>query len=301
MSVTAASPLPRWDMEVVYPGLDSPEYQNDFQRVAAGIRNLKEVFDGHSIDGGEPYPGDCVSAFEDALAALNRLQEQLEIVEAYTSCVLTTDTRDALAQARYSELNVQQAELRKLQTRFTAWVGTLDVEDLLARSAAARDHEYALRKAKVQARHLMSPPEESLAADLGLTGHTAWSNLHSDMTSQLEVEIAGQKLPMSAVRNLAVDKDRETRRKGHEAELAAWKRVEVPLAAAMNSIKGEIGALCRRRGWSSPLEEALFHANIDRQTLDAMLEAARESFPTFRRYLRAKARALGVERLAWYD
>ena len=31
------------------------------------------------------------------------------------------------------------------------------------------------------------------------------------------------------------------------------------------------------------------------------MEAARDSFPDFRRYLRAKARALGLEQLAWYD
>jgi len=40
---------------------------------------------------------------------------------------------------------------------------------------------------------------------------------------------------------------------------------------------------------------------VDRPTLDAMMGAARESFPDFRRYLRAKARALGLPALAWYD
>src|SRR5437763_16090664 len=34
---------------------------------------------------------------------------------------------------------------------------------------------------------------------------------------------------------------------------------------------------------------------------DAMLTAAHESFPDFRRYLHAKARVLGLPRLAWYD
>jgi oligoendopeptidase F len=36
-------------------------------------------------------------------------------------------------------------------------------------------------------------------------------------------------------------------------------------------------------------------------TLDAMLGAAREYFPVFRRYLKTKAHALGLPRLAWYD
>ena len=69
----------------------------------------------------------------------------------------------------------------------------------------------------------------------------------------------------------------------------------------MNSIKGEGNTLAARRHWQTPLDAALFEANIDRQTLDAMLEAARAAFPDFRRYLGAKARALGLPVLAWYD
>jgi pepF/M3 family oligoendopeptidase len=117
------------------------------------------------------------------------------------------------------------------------------------------------------------------------------------------VEIDGetQTLPMSAVRNLAFAADRELRRRAYDAELASWEKVAVPLAAAMNGVKGEVATLARRRGWDSPLEAALFDNGIDRPTLDAMLEAAWAAFPDFRRYLKAKARGLGLERLAWYD
>src|SRR5204862_3152532 len=57
----------------------------------------------------------------------------------------------------------------------------------------------------------------------------------------------------------------------------------------------------QRRGWPDDLEPALFANNIDRATLDAMHAACRESFPDFRRYLRAKGRRLGTTSLAWYD
>jgi pepF/M3 family oligoendopeptidase len=146
---------------------------------------------------------------------------------------------------------------------------------------------------------------EGLASDLELTGVVAWTKLHGNVTSRLEVpvEIHFQEhtLPVSAVRALAHDKERAVRRDAYLAELTAWKGVETPLAAAMNSIKGEVGLLSRRRGWDSPLDEALFGANVDRQTLEAMLSASRASFPIFRRYLKAKARVLGVEKLAFFD
>jgi oligoendopeptidase F len=119
----------------------------------------------------------------------------------------------------------------------------------------------------------------------------------------VELEVEGQLRiwPMSAIRNMAYDEDRDLRRRAYEAELVAWKRAAVPLAAAMNGIKGEVNVLARRRKWPSPLDATLFNNRMDRAMLDAMLAAARAAFPDFRRYLHAKAKALHLQRLAWYD
>ncbi|HEV2662903.1 MAG TPA: M3 family metallopeptidase [Ktedonobacteraceae bacterium] len=106
---------------------------------------------------------------------------------------------------------------------------------------------------------------------------------------------------MSVVRNLAYDADRTVRQRAYRAELAGWERVALPLAAALNSIKSEVLVVAQKRRWASPLDASLFASSIDQQTLDAMFSAARSSFPDFRRYLRAKARSLGLEKLAWYD
>src|SRR6185437_5339970 len=145
--------------------------------------------------------------------------------------------------------------------------GALVVEGLIAQSPVARDHAYMLRLTKLEAAHQMSPAEEALAAELRPSGG-GWGKLHSTVTSQLSVTVAlpdgPRELPMSAVRNLAYDADREVRRRGYEAELAAWERAAVPLAAALNSIKGEVNTLSRKRGWESPLEATLFDAHIDR-------------------------------------
>jgi oligoendopeptidase F len=224
---------------------------------------------------------------------------------AYLASFISTNSRDDVAQARMSELERHEVTLSQLGTRFTAWIGGLDVDALRAASAVARDHQYMLEKARIRATHLMPPPEEALAAELSLSGSTAWEKLYENVVSQLMVPIdlpAGpERMGMPAVRNLAYDANRDLRRRGYEAELAAWEGAAVPIAAALNSIHGEVLTLSARRHWESPLDAALFNNNIDRATLDAMMTAARESFPDFRRYLRAKARALGVSRLAWFD
>lgn len=299
--------LPHWDMTVVYPGLDSPEFAAGFSSVAEDIGNLATLFDQEHIGKRDPQPLDdaTVQTFERVIGRYNILLASYRTLSAYIHAFVATDSRDNLAQRKYSELQSHSVKLYQLGTRFTAWIGSLDVEGLIQRSAVAAEHAYALRQAKTESEHLMSPAEEALAAELNVTGGSAWGKLHSNVTSQLSVsiEIDGTitHLPMSVVRNMAADENRETRRRAYEAELAAWEQVAVPLGLAMNSIKGEVNTLSAHRGWATPLDEALFDASIDRETLDAMFTAARESFPDFRRYLHAKARTLGLPALAWYD
>ena len=309
VSAPAAAPgaLPRWDMSVVYPGLDSPEFAEGFAAVVRGIVELERLFDAEGVGQREetPLEAGTVGAFERVLARFNAVLEEVETLGAYVYAFVATDSRDDLAQAKLSELQQHEVRLAKLGTRFTAWVGSLDVEALIGRSTAAADHAFPLRQAKREAAHLMSPAEEELAAELQPAGGTAWSKLYNNVASQILVRFERdgetRELPMSAIRNLAFESDREVRRRGYEAELAAWRTAAVPLAAAMNGIKGEVNALSARRGWETPLDAALFHSHIDRQTLDAMFAAAREAFPDLRRYLRAKARAIGLPALAWYD
>jgi pepF/M3 family oligoendopeptidase len=294
-------------MTTVYPGLDSPEFDAGFRSVVGAIARLGELFDQHGIAKRQPAPLDeaTVQALEAVVRAMNAVLDEMRTVNVYINSFVSTDSRHNLAQARQSELQQHAVRLTMLGTRLTAWIGSLDVEALLARSALAREHAFMLRKGKIEAAHQMSPAEEELATEMRLTGSTAWQKLHGNFTSQLlvKVELDGkvQELPMSVVRNLASDPQREVRRRAYEAEIAAWRSAAVPLAAALNSIKGATNLLSKRRQWDSPLEAALFENNIDRPTLEAMMAAAHESFPDFRRYLRAKARALGLPVLAWYD
>lgn len=302
------STLPHWDMTPVYPGLDSPEFAAGFERTMQAVQDLVALFDAQGIERpAAPPPVDeaLVERFETVLRAYNATMEQLNTLRAYITGFVATDSRNLVAQARQSELQQRSLPVQQLSKRLVAWLGALDTEALLARSALAQAHAYTLRAARTWAAHQLSPAEEALVTELQLTGSSAWAKFYSTYTSQITVEVAlpdgPQTLPISAVRNLAFDPDREVRRRAYEAELHAWETHALPIASAMNSIKGETLRLAHKRGWASPLDQVLFENAMDRATLEAMQTAVQEALPDFRRYLHAKARALGLERLAWYD
>ncbi|HET9109856.1 MAG TPA: M3 family oligoendopeptidase [Ktedonobacterales bacterium] len=306
--MSAAPALPRWDVSTVFPSLESPEFAAGFADIVRRVDELASLFDQLRVERPATTPAlddATTAAVERAITALNETLLPYRTLSAYIYSFVATDSRNTGAQARQSELQRQSVRLAQLRTRFTAWIGAMDVEGLIARSEVAREHAFILREAKTFSTRLMSPDEEALASELNVSGGAAWAKLHATITSQIAatVTVDGEprELSMSMLRNLAFNHDRTVRRQGYEAELAAWERNATPLASALNSIKGQVNTLTRRRGWPSPLDAALLEYRIDRATLDAMLTAARESFPDWRRYMRAKAQALGLDRMAWYD
>ena len=298
------SNLPRWDMTPFFPGLDSPEFVEAVNQVGVSAdlleRNIAAVVEGAPIDEA------AVAAYEAIQSNINDITEQMVLVQSYTYGFLSVNSRDELAQARSSEMQLIMARLSKAQTRVTVWVGSLDVEVLIMRSPVAAEHAFLLRKSRIEAQHMMSQGEEDLAADLTISGGSAFGKLHADLSSQIIAHVEKQPgefedLPISEVRNLAMDADRSVRKRAFEAEIEAWKHWSTPMAATLNGVKGEHGTIAARRGWDQVLDESLFQNHVDRKTLDAMMGAARDAFPDIRRYLKAKAKALGLEQLAWYD
>lgn len=303
----AIETLPRWSLDRLFPSVEGPEYGAAVESVVRSLADLGALMDARGVDPGDSLAvtPQVVAALEEVLAHVNDLSEEMRRVLVYPTLLAATDTRNEGAKARLSEVQTRLVGFETLMKRFTAWVGSLDVEALIAASPLAAAHAYPLRHMHEAARHLMSQPEEDLATQLNLASGRAWNKLWIDLSSQAKVEVTldGERrtVPMTVARRLATNPDPAVRQSAYEGELRAWESLAVPMAACLNSVKGEVITLARRRGWADPLEATLFQSRIDRPALDAMLEAVVESFPDFRRYLRAKARLLGRERLSWHD
>ncbi|MGE0794301.1 MAG: M3 family oligoendopeptidase [Acidimicrobiia bacterium] len=306
--VDVAPALPTWDLSTWFDGLDSPRFAAAHEAVGAGITRLVALYDRHDVRGtadGSTRPVDAaaVAAVDEVLAETNALLAELHVVDAYVYSFVSTDARDDLAAGLDSQLRSMQVPLAPLRSRLDAWLASFGAEPLVAASPLAADHAHLVRRAETGARHQMTEAEEVLAAQLDVTGGSAWTQLHGDVSSRLTATVDGEELPITAVRNLAFDPDPGRRRRAYDAELAAWDTVAVTLAACMNGVKGQTRALNERRGWEDALAPALFGNAVERPVLEAMQRAAEASFPDFRRYLGAKARLLGHGDgvLPWWD
>ncbi|MER3462360.1 MAG: oligoendopeptidase F [Armatimonadota bacterium] len=293
--MSTVAELPRWDLDPLFPGLESEKLKQAWASLQTHLSELKTFFDAHQITRRPTRPEDKQN-FHALLERLNAFGEELSPLYAYVSMMVDSNSSDTAAQAKLSELELLYVEFQKLRPRLTAWLGGLDAE-----AVGAGEYQILLDEAKVQAEHQMSEAEEILASELALSGSRGWVKLHTNLTSQITALVGGEELPVTAVRNLATNPDEATRRAAFEAELLAWKANEIAVAAALNGYKGEVSTLNRKRGWEDDLAPSLFENRISRGTLEAMQAAMVASFPDWRRYFAAKAKALGKGRLEWWD
>lgn len=305
--------LPHWDLSNVYEGLETADFRRAVEELRAGLDRMDEFLEEQRIAKGGAVPataGDLAAILSEYLEGMNDLLRLYGTLRSYVYSFVSTDSFNTTAKRIDSELELLGVRLRRQEVYFRGWIGTVD-EDPAALAAAeahsttVKEHAFYLGETAEQSRYLMSAEEEILAAELATSGASAWSRLHGVVTSQVQAPFKRngkvEELPVTVIQNYYHDPDESLRRQAYETELAAWEGVREPLAACLNGVKGAVNTLDRRRGRRDALHRALDQARIDRETLEAMLGAMRDSFPAFRRYWQNKARRLGKEKLPWWD
>ncbi len=300
--------LPHWQLTSIFPGLASPEFTQAKLELKEGLTELGRLMDEQQVRAQTSVPVNAETAalFDDLITRFNDVVTRFATIFPYLAGFTATDAFNDQAQAETSALGPLSSKLSFLSVRLTAWVGALDADDLIEMSEVAKAHSYFVRRSREEAQHLMGEEAEELLSALNPSSGRAWAKLHSDMISRstLTKTLPGRaeaEYPLTELRNLQSDPDPDVRKAAFDAELELLSQNAVPFAAAMNSIKAQVSETSTRRGYATALDEALFSSHITHKSLDAMQTACRESFPVFRRYLKAKAKFLGKDTLAWYD
>ena len=281
-----------WDLTVLYQDLNDPQIEKDFAR-------LKSLCDS----AGALMQGEAQTALENACDAMEEISRLTSSLGSFASLTLATDATNERAQQLMDRVMVFSVQLNLLSSALVRYIGGIEnLDALIEKSEKLRQVDFFLRKSREEAAHLMDPAIEEWMLKMGLTGGEAFSTLRDKLDATLTVDYRGESLPLAAVRSKAYDPDPQVRKDAYEAELKAYGKIEIPMSFCLNGIKGEGLTLIEAKHFDSILDETLFHSNMDRQTLDAMLQAIRESLPAFRRYLRKKGELLGHKNgLPFYD
>ena len=285
-----------WDLSILYGGFDDPAYDADFKALESEISQIEKLAsEAKSAD-----KKALLISFITKSEAITELASKLIAFANLRYSANTADTDAASALGRVMALISATAAPSAALGKIIA--GIEELEQLVDETPELRDYKYYIMNIKRDSKYLLSEGEETVFAKLNISGASAWSDLQSSLTSSVKATVDGKEMGLSSVRNLAYSPDADVRRKAYEAELACYDSIKDAVAFSLNSIKLQVLTECELRGYESPLAKTLVTSRMKRETLDALIGAMEEYMPYFRKYLKAKAKALGHEGgLPWYD
>ena len=299
----APNPQPDWDMTPYFPQLGGDEYHAFRQTLSADVAALKR--DAANL--AQPDTA-SLSAWIALLQRLEDVTARANHLGSYLGCMGAADSRDEFIQSETAALATDRAELAKVFVTVKAAFREADDDTFAAllNAPTLQPIAYFLERLRKSASWSMEAELEALAADLDVTGLSAWGRLYDHVSGTLEFDlhVPGQepkRVPVSVTRSLLEDPDPTVRKAALVGSNAAWEQNGHVMAACLNAISGTRLTLYQRRGVQHFLEPALFDAGISQATLDTMFGVVTARWDVARRYLRRKAHIWGRTQLGFQD
>ncbi len=285
-----------WNLDILYTGFDDPKFNEDTELLTKEIERLKDLASSLRAIENEKLVSEYIAISE----RLNLYASKLGL---FSNLKYSANTKDTEAASSLGRLMGMLSSTAAPSTKISQAIAKIDSLDaIISGNPSLEEYRYMLNNIQRDSKHLLSDKEEEMFAKMNISGAGAWGDLQSSLTSSVTASVDGKEMTLSSVRNLAYSPDKEVRRKAYESELKCYDKIKDSVAFALNSIKLQVLNECELRGYESPLAKTLYTSRMKKETLDALLSAMEEYMPVFRKYLKAKARALGHEgALPWYD
>lgn len=291
-----------WSLKELYNSFESEDFKKDLSECDNYIESFNQWVDSITIN----YDN-ALSKLENYINKISYGKNLFSKLFAFSQLTLSVETNNKFALNNLEILEQKSASLAKSEAKIKKWIGGIpNLNAIIEESDLLKEHSFYFGEIKEMSKYLLSDEEESLIAKMRNTGSKSWEKLRDLLTSSLVIDIAlgdsVKQLPLTVVRNMAYEKDSTLRKKAYEAELNSYKKIEDSVAASLNGIKGEVLTISKIRGYKSPLEESLINSRMDEKTLESMLTAMKESFPSFRKFFKRKGELLQHKNsLPFYD
>lgn len=302
--------IPRWNLDSIYPSLESSEYKNALKEFQNGMDQIDLLFEtAEKLDGNSPDNFDFALWLSTFIPVSDKLGALEESLSAYAYLIYSVDTvnKKFLDNMAYIDQLGLRSQKQSLRFRAILKKNLKKLPEFYRRYPQLAEYEFVLNEELDAVSHQMTDAEENLASDLQRTGGDAWERLHEQLISTLKDVQTGK--TFNELRNDAYSPDEKIRKSSYEKELELLAQNRVAFAACLNNLKGETCTLNKRRSWQNAIDRSLAAARMSRKTLDALIGAIEDSLPFWRKYLKAKAEILYKNKknsekdngLAFYD
>ncbi len=288
-----------WDLSQLVENIDPTSIRKKLKSMVIEVEKIRDKY--HGEIGGLDAKG---------LLELLRMKDfhtlQFEGVVKYCRLMYSADSTNDVAKqlndaARRASMRVGQAlafidiELGKLLTE----------KPSLITDSVLTEYKHYLERILRRVPHLLSETEERLIIMKDKNGINAWQMLQSDWlsTRTFNIEIEGEMktLPYGEIIGFFQSPDCDLRKRANQIVYQNLGKDEIIWTSAIRSICEDHLQMCEIRNYPTPMTQSLIANDINQQTIDSLMKIIKKNVGLYQRYLRLKAKLMGLDKLANYD
>ncbi|EFL88655.1 M3 family oligoendopeptidase [Ahrensia sp. R2A130] len=290
--------LPEWNLNDLYPGMQSVEFKLDFDAAVPDAQG----FEAQYKDKLAALSGDELA---EALAAYEQLEERLGRVISYAGLIYAGDSSDPANAKFYGDvqerLTMAGGHLLFFGLELNA-IKEAHMEKALAGSAALAHYRPWLTDLRLDKPYQLDAKLEQLFLEKSSTGAGAFNRLFDETMSALRFDVKGEELAIEPTLNLLQDKD-GTMRKAASDALAKTFGDNIRLFTLItNTLAKDKQIGDTWRGFEDVADGRHLANRVERQVVGALVDAVEDAFPRIsHRYYAMKAKWMGMDQLNHWD
>jgi oligoendopeptidase F len=288
-----------WDLSQLVESTDPVAVRKSLDLMVAEAGKLRERY--HGKIGGLDARGVL-----DLLDSRDALALRFEGVVNYCNNMYSADSTNDVAK----QLN--EAVRGATMTAYQALAFTdLELGKLLASKPSLVDDpvlgefRHYLERLLRRVPHMLSEVEERLVIMKDKNGIRAWELLQSDWlsTRTFSIEIDGvmKTLPYGQMVGLYQSPDRDLRKRAYQTVYEGLGKDDIVWASAVRAVCEDHVRMCEIRKLPSPMTQSLIDNDVDEQAVDSLMRTIEKNAGLFQRYLRMKAKLMGLPKLSNFD
>jgi len=299
---TALGDLPEWNLGDLYDAPEAPALKADLEQARQDADAMHERYAGRLealLDGGAG--GDALA---EAVRSFEAFNDVLGRVASYASLLYAADTTDPRRQKFYGDIQETITAISSQLLFFPLELNRLDdaaIETALATPAFGHYRPWVedLRKEKP---YQLEDKLEQLFHEKAVSGRGAWDRLFNETMANLRFEVDGEDLSLEPTLNLLLHPSEKNRKHAAKALAKVFKDNNRLFTLITNTLAKDKEISDRWRGFEDVADSRHLSNRVERDVVDALVAAVRESYPNLsHRYYAMKAKWLGMDRLKYWD
>src|SRR5947209_12007112 len=296
------APLPEWNLNDLYAGLDDPRIARDLDQADAESLAFEDTYKGKLAALSANPQG--WSALAQAVKRYEALDDLIGRLISYAGLVHAGNTVDPARAKFYGDVQDRITAASTHLLFFGLELNRLDDAKLEAAMADPGLAHYRpwLEDIRKEKPHQLEDRIEQLFHEKSVTAHSAWNRLFDETIAGLRFQVGTKSLAIEPTLNLMQDADPKKRKAAAEALAKTFKANQRLFSLITNTLAKDKEISDRWRGFADVADARHLSNRVEPEVVEALVAAVRAAYPRLsHRYYALKARWFGKKSLPHWD